>query len=118
MIREKEMIPEGTDPNVCLDCELASACPLIFPQCLEKIMKDKAFIKQATKIIEKILCYQIETYFDNKVTPQNIKLIEEYVNRFLFDKFIADGYRFELELECKKEGNILVTGFKSFKMEC
>jgi hypothetical protein len=78
-------------------------------------MKDKAFIKQATKMIDEILRYQIETYFDNNVTPQNIKLIEEYVNRFLFDKFITDGYRFELELECKKEGNILVTGFKSFK---
>jgi hypothetical protein len=35
MIPER-YIPEGTDPNVCLDCELAPACPLIFPQCLEK----------------------------------------------------------------------------------
>lgn len=78
-------------------------------------MKDKEFVKQAAKMINEILQSQIETYFDNKATPQNIKLIEEYVNRFLFDKFITDGYRFELELECKKENCIKVTGFKSFK---
>jgi hypothetical protein len=78
-------------------------------------MKDKAFVKQALKMINEILRSQIEMYFDNNVTPQNIKLIEEYVNRFLFDKFITDGYRFELELECKEEDSILVTGFKSFK---
>jgi hypothetical protein len=78
-------------------------------------MKDKVFIEQAVKMIDEILRSQIEMYFDNKVTPQNIKLIEEYVNRFLFDKFITDGYRFELELECKEEGSILITGFKSFK---
>lgn len=78
-------------------------------------MKDKAFVKQAVKMINEILCSQIEMYFDNTVTPQNIKLIEEYVNKFLFDKFITDGYRFELELECKEEGKILVAGFKSFK---
>jgi hypothetical protein len=35
MIPERH-IPEGTDPKVCLDCEFAPACPLIFPQCLEK----------------------------------------------------------------------------------
>jgi hypothetical protein len=54
-------------------------------------------------------------YFDNNPTPDNIKLIEEYVNKFLFAKFLTDGYRFELELSSKEPGQVTVEGVKSFK---
>lgn len=76
---------------------------------------DKAYLNKVQEMISDILRDQIDKYFDSNPTPDNIKMIEEFVNKFLFNRFIEDGYRFELELECKEPGNILVTGFKAFK---
>lgn len=76
---------------------------------------DKIYLNQVKSTISDILRNQIDTYFDGNPTPENIKLIQEYVNKFLFNKFIEDGYRFELELECEIPSEIKITGFRAFK---
>lgn len=34
---KERFIPKGTDPYICSNCDLAPACPLVYPQCVGDI---------------------------------------------------------------------------------